>query len=274
LPSRQALDGQSPLPFNLSHSGSGPLLNLLMVRRVLREGFEPRWIVVEVVPSLLGASGRSTASKLSQAGDLPTLQQYVNPLKLLGYYLSERLAAASNHRRAYLRAFLPNVLEQAPQWDCIPLESLGGNTTVVNQSPTAEETRRKTDVVRSEYCGGLQRLRIDEMPDRALRELLLLCREKQIQVALLLAPESAEFRSWYSEESLATAEEYCARLGREFDVPVIDARRWLSDESLADGHHAFAEGAREFTLRLDREVLRPMVEGRPLIAAGLRDTVR
>src|SRR4051812_42072004 len=34
------------VPFNLSHSGGGPLLNLLDVDRIFRLGYRPKWIVI------------------------------------------------------------------------------------------------------------------------------------------------------------------------------------------------------------------------------------
>ena len=263
LPPLHTAAGEQPLPFNLSHSGSGPLLNLMLLRRVLREGFTPRWVVVEVVPSLLGTSGRSSAAKLAQAGDLPTLHRYVRPWKLYGHYLYERLGANLSHRDAYVRHWLPGQLANDATWDAMPLDAQGGSAT--NDEPTSEEVRRRTAVVRSQYYAGLRQLRVEDMPDRAMRELLDLCRSRHIEVVLLLAPESSEFRGWYSAESKAAVEDYVARVHREYNVPVVDAREWLSDEAFLDGHHAGPAGAREFTRRLGRQVLQPLVEGRSLL---------
>ncbi len=265
LPPLHTANGEQPLPFNLSHSGSGPLLNLMLLRRVLREGFTPRWVIVEVVPSLLGASGRSSAAKLAQAADLPTLHRHINPWKLYGHYLYERLGANFSHRDAYVRHWLPGRLADDAAWDSMPLDALGGSTSTLSEAPTPDEVRRRTAVVRSQYYAGLQHLRIDDMPDRAMRELLELCQSRRIEAVLLLAPESSEFREWYSAESMSAIEDYVARLNRELGVPVVDAREWLSDEAFLDGHHAGPDGAREFTRRLGRQVLQPLVEGRSLL---------
>src|SRR5262249_23798739 len=54
LPAMQTADGRWVLPFNLAHSGSGPLLNLILVQRALRDGISPGWVVVEVMPAFLG----------------------------------------------------------------------------------------------------------------------------------------------------------------------------------------------------------------------------
>jgi hypothetical protein len=265
LPPLEAPGGERPLPFNLSHSGSGPLMNLVLLQRAIREGFVPRWAVIEVVPSMLSISGRSSAAKLAQAGDLPTLRRYVGPWKLYGHYLFERLGANFSHRDAYVRECAPGLLCQDATWDSIPLDALGGSGAGLSAAPGPEEVRRRTAVVHAQYYAGLQRLSVADMPDRAMRELLELCRERHIEAAVLLAPESSEFRGWYSPEARAALDGYCGRLNREYGVPVVDARGWLADESFLDGHHALAEGARQFTLRLGREVLQPLVEGRPLL---------
>ena len=47
-------DGRTPLVFNFSHVGSGPLAELVTLRRLLDAGIRPDWLAIEILPALLG----------------------------------------------------------------------------------------------------------------------------------------------------------------------------------------------------------------------------
>ena len=237
-------------------------MTLMEVRRLMRLGIQPKWMLVEIVPSLLGVSGQSSAASLAQARDLPVLQRHMNPGNLYGWYMLERLRICGKHQDACVRSLAPWMMTQVPEWDIMPLEPLGGTAKYIEGELTADEIRRRTEVVRAQYQPGLQRFHIGEAPDKALRELLDLARGKKIEIVLLLAPESREFRSWYAAETWAEIDRYCRALSTEYSVPLVDARAWLPDSAFSDGHHVTPESAIEFTSRLGKEVLEPLVEGR------------
>src|SRR4051794_771274 len=50
LPPLPAAVGGPPLVFNFSHVAAGPVMNLMQIRRLLRAGVRPDWLVVEVLP--------------------------------------------------------------------------------------------------------------------------------------------------------------------------------------------------------------------------------
>jgi uncharacterized protein DUF1574 len=248
------------LAFNFSHTGAGPLINLMEVRRLLREGVKPRWLVVEVLPSMLNISGRSTAASLAVADDLPLLCRHMPSWKAYGRYLGVRLVPSTRHYLAALQ-------EHGPAWafaasgDELPdLGPLGGSTPLKAEA-TRDNIARCTAAVRAQYYPGLQDFRVTDVADQSLRELITLCREEQVAVVLVLTPESSEFRGWYPETTWQVVQDYCARLSRQYAVPVIDARTWLPDEDFLDAHHALPRGAETFTLRLGREVLQPLIRG-------------
>jgi len=260
LPPLASVDGEHPLPFNAIHTGAGPVHNLLMVQRLLRERFEPKWIVLEVVPFLLPAGQHSTLAKLALADDLPTLRQYVPKAKLYGWYAAERSTAIVNHRQAFLRCLAPGLPLQDSAWDCMPMEPLGGKTWT-EPNPDRAEIVRRTAAVRANYYSNLQHFQIRDSSRQAMREVLELCRHKNIQVALLITPESSEFRSWYSPEAKQATNTFCQELGKEFSTPIIDAREWLSDDCFSDGHHVLPEGAKKLTTRIGTDVLQPLLRG-------------
>jgi hypothetical protein len=262
LPPISTADGHWLVPFNLSHSGSGPLQNLMLVRRVLRDGFSPRWVIVEMMPPFFGETAQVRVARQTQAADLPVLASHVSPSKLYGYYLWERARAMYTHRFALLRHYGNEARLCGGAWDAHPLQPLGGPGVIPHSDAGPEELRRLTAAVRGQYFDKLQHLHVHPGSDRALRELIELCRQRQIGVVLLLTPESSEFRGWYSPAALRLVDDYCQKLSREYAAPLVDAREWLPDSAFTDGHHVTDRGAREFTLRLGREVLEPLADGR------------
>jgi hypothetical protein len=72
-----------------------------------------------------------------------------------------------------------------------------------------------------------------------------------------LTPESSEFRGSYSPAAVRLVDDYCGGLGREYGVPVVDARDWLPDEAFVDSHHVVRTWARPYTERLAREAVVP-----------------
>jgi hypothetical protein len=135
-------------------------------------------------------------------------------------------------------------------------------------SVDAAEYRRGLEFARAQYVPPLVDFRISKGPDRALHELLTLCRKEHIAVVLLLMPEGSDFRSWYALDARCQIDGYVAELSRRFDVPLVDARTWLADSAFWDGHHLLAPGAAAFTERFTREVLQPLVEGRSPVATA------
>lgn len=252
--------GGDVLPFNFSHTGAGPLINLMEVRRLLREGVQPRWLVVEVLPSMLNISGRSTAASLAVADDLPLLCRHMPAWKAYSRYLGVRLVPSPRH-------YLAAVQKHGPPWvfacagDELPeLGPLGGSMPLKAEA-TAENIARCTAAVRAQYYPGLQDFRVTDVADQSLRELITLCRQRQVALVLVLTPESSEFRGWYPASTWQIVQDYCTRLGHQCAVPVIDARAWLADDDFLDAHHALPRGAETFTNRLSRDVLQPLIRG-------------
>src|SRR5207249_10481228 len=107
------------------------------------------------------------------------------------------------------------------------------------------------------YAETLAAFRIAPPPDRALRDLIRLCRADGIRVALYLLPEGPTFRGWYPPAARRAAGEYLGGLSREYGVPVFDASDWLPEDAFADGHHLLRHGAKAFSGRFGKECLGP-----------------
>jgi hypothetical protein len=259
--------GQPVLPFNFSHYGGNQAIQLMKLHRLLRQGIRPRWVVLELMLPMLSEDSPAVAMNGASALDLPVARRYMPNDRLFGVFLRNRSLPLYLRRSHLLHAFAPGWVEPGNRLerDQIKLDPLGGDTGwMVPREVTPESVRRFTDCTRARYFAELQRFHIKDRPQRAVRDLLRLCRREGIGVVLLLTPESSEYRGWYPPSADAEIGQYCAGLRRDFGVPVVDARDWLADGDFLDGHHTLQRGADAFTRRLEREVLRPLVAGSTL----------
>lgn len=260
-------DGQTPLVFNFSMTGAGPVLQLTLLRRLLDAGVTPHWVVLEAMAPFFHAEGKHAEVRRVNVqclkwGDLATLRHYTDrPARLYRRWLTARLEAWYANRYCLMNCLAPRWLPAAVRqdwWhDVRPLGSL----PLPGRPVPPEELRAATDYARREYAPAFRDFRITPAQDRAARELLETCRARGIRVALVRMPEGSEFRSWYPPEARAPMDRYFAGLAREYDAPVFDARTWVPDDGFRDAHHLLPGGALAFTKRLEREALRPFLEG-------------
>jgi hypothetical protein len=261
LPPIHDAAGRRVLPFNYSHHGSGPRLNLMQMHRLLREGTPPEWVVIDLVPSHVQYEG--TGERLMSAADLPVLYPYMNKRRLWIEFVRRRLNAVYHNRTGFLRTFAPDFATKAGEGDDIFLGPLGDDAIL--SRPGAHPESKKDDqykLIKSMYAYQMADLQFDPQLVAATRALLELCRERQIPAVLLIAPEDSRFRSWYGPGVEERIQAFYAGLGVEFATPVVDARRWCPDEDFLDPHHLLPEGAKRFTLRLGKDVLDPLVRGK------------
>jgi hypothetical protein len=255
LPPVRTASGRRALVFNFAHSGSGPVLNLILVDRLLRKDVHPRWLFVEVMPPYLCYEG--LFQRILQVGDLPAVACCTAAVRRYGKNLLQRLAGGLGGPQPlahyYAPAWFPG--PRSPHYFLGPLGGLEGPRRV----PPAAEIDWLTAVAYNQYQHCLHDFRIARTADRALRALLDRCRRQRIRVALLLMPEGSAFRNWYPPRSRRLVDAYLADLSRAYRVPVIDARRWLPDGQFADSHHVLPAGADAFTRRFGREALVPLL---------------
>lgn len=259
-------EGVEPVACNLAINGAGPLTELLVLRRLLRDGVRPEWLVVEVHPALLSQDdqwGEQNWFDPQRAGwhDLPLLWSHApNRLFLLRRWFRSRLTPGHSHRMNLSEEFAPQWLpyRKLPENGWEALDRYGWKP---HDKPLANkaEYRLRVEKARLEYFEALQRYRLSPRIDRTLRELLDMCLGHGIRVVLVTPPEGTEFQSWYPPGVMKSIHEYLTRLSAETGVPWADARSWLPDDCFHDGHHLLAHGARRFTERFGREVLGPLL---------------
>jgi hypothetical protein len=254
-------DTANPVVFNLALAGAGPLTELLCLYRLLDAGIHPAAVIVEVMPPLLhqekpwAETTRLPVERLSRH-DVRHLRRHVPHAGCLRrQWLAARLTPWFSHRFGLLSTWAPRWLTWDVRQDRWRHLDHTGWMPYPRATLTAAEVRRATRFARREYAPCFERFHITANADRALRELLGVCRREGIATRLLTMPESTAFRGWYPPGARPSLAAYLGGLSREYGVPWIDARAWVADESFVDGHHLLAGGAAAFTARFGREVL-------------------
>jgi hypothetical protein len=246
-----------PLLFNVSLVGSGPVMELMALRRLYADGIRPAAVVLEYWPPFLREDGpnfepdRIELTRL-MAIDRPFVRDYFrDPRAVERRMLLARVNPIyENRERLFAQvdaAWLPWNRRMDTGWQGL---DAWGWLPGLDEHPQLPDRR----AARLAHCERIYRTQfhgyaIDPLADRAIREAIALARGHATQVAFAFLPESTEFRGWYPPEVEKAGREYLDRLCRELKVPLIDARAWLGDEYLVDGFHLSRAGAAEFTRR-------------------------
>src|SRR5439155_20198486 len=155
-----------------------------------------------------------------------------------GTWLRGRLVPWHTQRLLILSAVAPHWLPERSYLRCLlrgiqPCGWLPWGMVTVD----AEARRLGLAAARDEYPPPLfAAFRITGQADRALREILTICRREQICTLLLVMPEGQMFQSWYGPCAQRCLGDYLSTLQRDFRTPVVDARNWVAEEGFVDGH--------------------------------------
>lgn len=243
-----------PLFYNLARGGSSPLLYLLTLRRLLADGIHPDVLLVEIFPPALSEDGDGAIIYKPTLRDLPLLRRYPISRRTWAFWLQDRLLLWYKYRSGFLAWAAPAWLPPQARWGEHLWDYQGGEWRIIGRGLSPLERRRLTDDAHHRYAHALSHFRVAPAADRALRELLEMCRRQRIGVVLFLMPEAREFRGWYPPEALRRLSDYLAALRDEYGAPVIDARSWIDESEFSDGHHLLSRGAAAFTRRFAAEV--------------------
>jgi len=268
LPPLTTADGKTPFIFNFSQVGSGPLAELVTLCRLLDAGIRPDWLAIEVLPALLGRSNDACGEAgggVSRIGwdDLRLLSRYVpDPQTMTHRWWDVQFAPWHAHRFSLMNHYAADCLpwrKRLDHWKMLDdwgWSDLGDDNQPLVLVPEALQLARAT------YYEELQHFHLAPMQDRALHDMLALCRRESIPTVLYLMPEGTIYRGWYAPATRTCVDDYLVRLSRETRVPLVDARDWMPDKYFGDSHHLYRLGATRFTRLLGDKVLTHLVQGR------------
>ena len=245
--------------YNFAQSGSGPVQELLTLKRLLAAGVRPDFLLVEVLPPALSTASpvnRVTASERYDWRDLGHLEGYGDTLP--AGWLRARLSPWSTSRSVLLsRAGLGFLLPTSARRDFLWKQTRpGGWMPYFFES--VDDERRETGLRKAhqEYAGCLSDLQVDPVARRAYAELLESASTRGVGVKFFVMPESPRFRSWSSPATRETVGGYLGELARASGRPVADLSAWgLPEGDFADGHHLLRDAADVTSKRLAREHL-------------------
>ena len=264
--------------FNFGLFATGPIRELVTLERLLRAGIHPRSIIIEIWPPMfemetdlihcMHGDPKSSLALLLTWQDRCVVERYLpTPRDAPSPKHASKLAARAAYRDALLCRFpsflkLTN-LERSESWQ--GLTAWGWLDWPRARRLTDEnEWALRRWAVKHVFQPKLTRLTLPASSLQALHDLLDRCRRENIRGVLLLMPEAARFRSWYSEDLLARWDGTIVQLSRQYKVPVIDARGWADDDDFADEFHLTPDGAARFTQRLGRAIIEPLLDGKQI----------
>jgi hypothetical protein len=265
-----------PLVFNFALSGSGPVRELLALRRLFVRGICPSVEIIEVFAPYFTQAGyyseeinllRTDAywSDLAPLAELYPRRRWEVFAKLV----EESLSPGVYYRSQVLHHTARFLLPPAGCLDCSYRDILdfftdGSGWMPLPDPPNPEEMSRRVAAGRGTVQPVLDGFQIDPIADGAMRRLLAECREHGTKPVFLLMPEQTALRDCYTPAARLAMREYLAGLLESQGIPVIDARSWVGDDRFMDFFHLSPAGADAFSERFGRLVLRPLLQGTPL----------
>ena len=224
--------------FNMSHFGSGPVMNDVILSRLLDDGVRPDVVAFEVMPVLYVSENDMFLARSLTFRDLVRVRRHSPPGELDFCFARERLTLFRRMSRA-----------DEPFAGVIGPRPHGGLATPIDDVTEADRVA-KFAVQTGAFGVAAKSLNVRPMADRALRHSLTLCRERGITPILFHSPEGPKFRSLYDPSARARFDEYIANVAAERGARVIDARDWLDESDFMDSHHVLRRGALRYTSRL------------------------
>jgi len=248
----------APVVFNFGLSGSDMFRQLVCLRRLVEDGVKPQRVGIEVLGALMYHKSTLMLDDprvfdRARRDEVDLFSSYsMDAQRLRKCWWRSRLdptyeygMVVPGQTRSVRLIPLPFVW---PLGDSRPYDKWGWFPGIARASK--EEYYRKLEGTRTQFHEWYDSSGITVNSDRALRQILDLCKSKGIEVFLLRMPESEDYQAFYPPEANAGMDIYLQKIEKEYNVPEINARSWIEREGFSDGHHLNTDGSAKFTLRL------------------------
>ncbi|HVW38177.1 MAG TPA: hypothetical protein VHB99_12760 [Pirellulales bacterium] len=247
---------RQPVLFNFGIMGGGPITQLVLFRQLLAEGVRPEGVLIEINPLMLHQARGFTeeswfaADRLEFRGLLAFRRFVDHPARMYWNWFAARMSSWHAHRLLFMERVAPSWVQAGARQDRRTPPDARGWLRHEPETISAEERRTRLTLQFKAYAPSLEEFSISDAPDRALRELLELCRQERIGAALLVMPEASEMRSAFDPRAQRVLQAFLGELSEEYGAPLFDARNWAGDDEFVDGEHLLPAGAVRFSQRL------------------------
>jgi hypothetical protein len=255
--------GRAVETFNFGQAGAGPVTNAVYVRRLMRDGVRPDFVLIEIHPVFLAGQRpdppetRWLLPFRLRPDELPVVRAMGFPAATPAVHGPRGLLAPwYEYRFLILDRFAPFMLMHNNRLNG-GHESDGYGFARQRDTVTPAERAALLRIAFGQYRDYFAGFRPTGPGVAALRDTLDQCRAAGWRAGLVLMPESTDWRGWYPADGLRELDGVVAGLAAEYGVPVFDVRRWVPDDLSGDGHHLTGLGADLLTGRLTRDALAP-----------------
>ena len=245
--------------FNFGCPAAGPLTSSLYLQRLLEAGLTTDYLIVEIHTGFIARQPIPFESRWLHAYRLRP--EELTQLRGYGWEIADPphhgwkgwLSAAYAYRMGLTNHYAP-VMLPCPYGLTVGVRSDPWGY-VAGFDPPRSDYPRAIQRSFQEYAPALADYHVGGAGCEAIRNMLTRAQAQGIRTAVVLMPESTEFRSWYGAEGTAEIDAFAQRLGQDFGIPVFDARTWVPDRGFADGHHLTEAGAQTYTDQLSKAVI-------------------
>lgn len=254
-----------PLGYSMAAAGCGPLHELMNLHRLLADGVKPDYLLVEVLSPVLAGDSPAEKLLLPPKQSLADVRRAVPYCRDAGELWHGWLLVRANPFHALRLNLMSHGFGGFLHWQSrqdFLWKQMQPDGWLPYFFPTITDAKRAdgTAQARDQYGPYFNGFRVAELPDRAYRDLIAVCRERDIKLAFFVMPESKVFRGWYPPGVREQVTAYLAGLSADAGVAVFDAHDWYDDEAMfADGHHLMRPGAEAFSRRFGRECVGPWI---------------
>lgn len=257
-------DTKVPLIFNFSLSGADLFRQSICLRRLIYDGPKPQRVGIEILGAYMNHAESEFVGlpSLIVRGRRDEIDDYcsfsLHPALTRGCWEQSRWNPAYKFGMKFPHQTLSLRLIPIPLlWRLEKHFYDKWGWVKVPPAPIPEsEYRRGFKLAKENFEGDIGHFFISRNNDRALRDILELCKKNGVEVFLFQMPEANDFQALYSAQANEVIASYLERIKAEYGVPMIDTRMWYPDSrDFTDGHHLNATGAEKFTRRFFDELL-------------------
>ena len=274
--------GESPLIFNFGMSGCDLFREYICLKRLLKDGIKPKRLGIEILTPILNVEESDfiqSPSLLVRArwDELEDYRRYTSfPAEMMGNWSESRIDPfykwgwkAKGQTLPVLRIF--GLSPALPKFGTSLYWDRWGWMPAIPDSVSHEKYLEGFGKARENFEAKWKDFKVTKPRERAMGDLLDLCKASGIEAYLLRMPESPDFQQLYPAQADAAIDAFLDRTTKKYGIKIINARTWIEMEGFQDGHHLTAKGAEKFTRRFTVELFKTEKHG-SFINRQFRDT--